>query len=232
MKKQVLLYSGGLDSFITAHMFPNAKLLYINSKARYAHKEIRNVDIAPRPVILLNNVLNLSAWEREDAIVPARNLFLVALASLYGDEILLASTAGDNSTDKDTVFTEKSGELLTHIYDCSHFSRGSIKVLAPTKKLTKKDLIQWYLSQYNDPDKLLKTISCYDEGEGHCGQCKACIRRWTAFEACGVETNNYSVHPKYFDWFPILQKMNTRGGWRCPEEDLYTLNALKKYGIV
>lgn len=229
---EVLLYSGGLDSFILAHMYPNARLLYINSGARYSGKEIGNLKMAPRNVTVLNDVLNLSNYERDDAIVPARNLLLLTIASYYGDTIYLAATSGDRSTDKDETFASETAKLLNYVYDCHHFERRDIKIDLSSTAFSKGQLVRWYLANKHPVEGLLNTLSCYAPTPGHCGQCKACIRRWTALATNGIETDDYIQHPKTYDWTDILDQMNTYEGWRCPDEDVYTTLVLERHGVI
>lgn len=238
MKRQILLYSGGMDSYIVAHMFPDADLLYIDSGSRSSWKEKAMLMHAPRQVEVVPGVIDLSRFEREDAIVPARNLFLVTIASFYGTEILLASTKGDQSTDKDQGFANHMTEALNHIYNCSHFEgMPKISVEVPTKQYTKLDLLEWYINAGYNTDRLLAdSVSCYSPQPGHCGRCKACIRKWTALEAAGVPWSGFLKDPADYDWISIIEKIAGSSnkpwplGWRCPEEDAYTLEVLQEHG--
>lgn len=238
MKKEVLLYSGGMDSYILAHMYPFAKLLYIDSGARYTEKELSKIYLTPRfngdktEITVLRGVVDLSQYEREDAIVPARNLILATIASFYGDTVLLAATAGDKSTDKDDLFTSLTGKTLSHIYDCDHFERGRIKVLLPTKEWTKSKLVRWYVEKGYSIGNLINTVSCYSEEKGHCGKCKACLRKWVALKDNNIHGVKFNTHPRDYDWSSIIAKIQSKKGWRCPEEDMYTLDVLEKEGLL
>ena len=231
MRNPVLLYSGGLDSVIMAALVPEAILLYIDSGAGYTTKELDRS--APRELIIVRDVINLARYELPSAIVPARNLYLVAIAANYGDTILLGSTAGDNSTDKDDAFADMAGALLSHIYDCNHFNREiPITVRLPGKKMSKGELVRQYLSEGNDPKVLLEAVSCYDsDTDGHCGQCKACIRKWAALASNNINDDAYDNHPLNYDWQPIIDTIRSEAGWRCADEDRYTMALLVREGI-
>jgi 7-cyano-7-deazaguanine synthase len=227
MSTQVLLYSGGMDSFITAHAFPLARLVYIDTRARYAAKELAHVhETAPRGV-LIDSRLDLSTNERDDLIVPARNLLLVTLATHYGSDILLAATAGDRSTDKDLVFADQASKLLTHIYDSHHFPEfGQVSVRLPYRDKSKGQMVAEYLEAGHSAEKLANTISCYDPRILHCGRCKACIRKWVALKIHEIDhLTPWQENPKYYNWLPILDQI-AAGGWRCPQEDADLLKAL------
>lgn len=230
MDKQVLLYSGGMDSFIAAHTHPGAALLYIDTGARYAAKEIEALPrVTPkhRPVHV-DRRLSLADVERDDLIVPARNLLLVTIATYHGNDILLAATAGDKSTDKDQVFADKASDLLTHIYNSHHFEGfGQVRVQLPYKEASKGQMVAEYLRTEGDPQTLANTMSCYHPVLEHCGQCKACIRKWVALKRHGIHALvPWVTDPaNYTGWDDIVDKI-LNGGWRCQAEDEETLWAL------
>lgn len=231
MYKQVLLYSGGMDSFIAAYTHPGAALLYIDTGARYAGKEIEHLArVTPRDrPVTIDRRLDLRNVEREDLIVPARNLLLVTIATYYGNDILLAATAGDSSTDKDQVFADKAGDLLTHVYNSHHFPGfGQVRVSLPFKGLSKGQMVREYLRLGGDPRPLAVTMSCYHPTLEHCGLCKACIRKWVALKYHGIDNMvPWVTDPATYEgWDEIVAKITKGGGWRCPAEDRETLWAL------
>lgn len=229
MDKQVLLYSGGMDSFIAAHTHPGAALLYIDTGARYAAKELAHLAkvTPPHRKVHIDRRLSLADVEREDLIVPARNLLLVTIATYYGNHILLAATAGDSSTDKDQVFADQASQVLTHVYASHHFPDfGQVRVQLPYKEASKAQMVAEYLRYGGDPQALADTMSCYHPTLAHCGQCKACIRKWVALKRHGLHTlTPWASDPATHDWDPIVDKI-LNGGWRCQAEDEDTLWAL------
>lgn len=228
-RRQVLLYSGGMDSFITAFFNPAAALLYIDTQARYSRKELRHLTVPDARAVTIDNRLDLSAQERDDAIVPARNLLLITLATHYGNEILLAATAGDASTDKDDVFAKQASDLLTYMYASHHFPDfGEVSVQLPFKTYSKAEMVSDYLNEGGNAEKLAATISCYHPTLLHCGQCKPCIRKWVALKVNGIaDLVPWAVDPKTYNWAPIKEKISTGQGWRGPQEDASTMDALK-----
>lgn len=232
--RDVLLYSGGMDSFIAAHDFPDAMLLYIDSGARYASAEMsllhRN---APRHVVILKGAINLGLYERDDAIVPGRNLHLVALARNYASRVILSATAGGNSTDKDDTFARITSNLLSHIYSGAHFqSEPTTSVILPYKHMSKGEMVSHYLRGGHSVEPLLATLSCYDTVDGtHCGVCKACVRKYMALRANGILWHDWQKSPiDDYDWSGVIHAIRN-GGWRCEDEDRYTLSILQDAGI-
>jgi 7-cyano-7-deazaguanine synthase in queuosine biosynthesis len=232
--KKVILFSAGMDSHMLAHAFPDATLLFIDSGARYTEKELASIKkTAPREPIIVRNVLDLSQYERDDAIVPARNLLLATVASYYGDQLIIGATAGDNSTDKDAWFAELAATTLNHIYSCSHFNRPKVSIELPFKNLSKGQMLDEYLLSLGDLDTLINTTSCYSDVDGHCGQCKACIRKWTAFVSRGIDIESiFTQSPIYFDWTGIAELIESGKGWRCADEDAYTMEVLTELSLV
>ena len=116
--KKILLYSGGMDSWLMNKLWKPDILVYVNLHGRYNAQEISHL---PENCQILD--FDLSKYERPDKIIPLRNLFLVMLATItYTEEkdeeieILLGATAGDRVLDKSLIFAEKTSDLLTYLY--------------------------------------------------------------------------------------------------------------------
>ena len=78
---------------------------------RYSKEEMKRL---PDDTIIER--LDLSKWEREDKIIPLRNMYLIGIATNYGDEICLGATAGDRVLDKSPVFAVLYEDLLGYLY--------------------------------------------------------------------------------------------------------------------
>lgn len=227
---EVLLFSSGIDSLITSKRFPNAQKLYIDIGSKYAAKEISYIRQHYDDVII-DRRLTLADMEREDAIVPARNLFLVSIASLYGSRIILNAVNGDGSTDKDGPFSIMLSRLLSHIYSPPHFDGSPVSVSLPMRDMSKNQWVKWYLDHGHDPAELANAISCYHPEHAHCGLCKACIRKWIALEDNGVILTPWNTHPSEYDWEPHLEAIRNQS-WRCVEESRAAARVLRRYGII
>src|SRR5438105_9917772 len=90
LMKRVLLYSGGVDSSALGLLWPHDMKLYVDMHTRYSAAERGRL----RPDVTIVD-LPLTQWERPDGIIPMRNLLLVTLASLYGEEIAFGAIAGE-----------------------------------------------------------------------------------------------------------------------------------------
>lgn len=181
--KKVLLYSGGMDSWLIDKIWKPDVKLYVDMNTRYSQEEIKRL---PKDVII--ETLDLSKWEREDAIIPLRNLYLIMLATNYGDEICLGATAGDRVLDKSPQFGEMTSELLSFLYSKQHWTdERKIKINLDFKKYTKKQLISEYLAMGGDIEEAVKnSFSCYDPIDGEeCWQCKPCFRKYVSFKING-----------------------------------------------
>ena len=77
---KVLLYSGGMDSWLIDKIWKPDVKLYVDMNTKYSQEEIKRL---PSDVII--DKLDLSKWEREDKIIPLRNMYLIGIASNYGN---------------------------------------------------------------------------------------------------------------------------------------------------
>ena len=64
-------------------------------------------------LVILDGVLDLGRFERDDMIVPQRNAFLIMLAAMYGETLYLASISGDRARDKCPEFFEKKSKVIS-----------------------------------------------------------------------------------------------------------------------
>lgn len=229
MSKEVILYSGGMDSFIMSHMYPNAFKLYVDVRSKYADKEIANL---PKDVVV-HRGLDLSMFERDDAIIPSRNLYMVLAAANYGDTIMLGATAGDQSHDKDETFAVQATRILNHMMSGSHFIPSrKLLVTLPIKNRTKDALIKWYLNSYKgDREALVNSVSCYSEEHLHCGVCKSCTRKWLALEANNLSFDKWHTHPSKADWTNVVTALQ-RGKWRNDSEDRVARMVLERWRVM
>jgi len=178
----ILLFSGGLDSYIAWHYLKKPTTLYCDLGHRYASQEVEAVrELIPSTII--DTRLNLSDKEERDANIPLRNAFLVMIASYYSEEIVLVVQKGEmDIPDRSNIFFKGAGRSLTYLHG------RKIEVLSPFKRFTKSEIVNWYSEYYWGPnDHLLKTRSCFGAGDKPCGACDACFRRWVAFTNNGIK---------------------------------------------
>lgn len=189
MSKKVLLYSGGMDSWLIDKIWEPDVKLYIDVQSRYSNEEISRL---PKDVEIVK--LNLGQWEQEDAIIPLRNLYFVMVASYYGDTICLGATAGDRLHDKSWEFANIASNTLSFLYQPQRgIPNGrDIKVILDFKNFSKGELLKLYLLKGGDIEKAAKeSFSCYTPIDGkECWSCRACFRKYIAFKV-----NRYDFGP-------------------------------------
>lgn len=182
--KKVLLYSGGLDSWLIDKLWKPDVKLYIDMNTEYSLAE---KFILPKDVI--KEELDLGKWERKDAIVPLRNLYLIMYATNYGDIICTGSLAGDRSLDKSFEFYDKTEDMINYLYGPQWWipEGRHIEIERQFKYLTKTELLQKYLDQGGDIEKAWKeSFSCYHpKGLDVCHVCKPCQRKFITFAEFG-----------------------------------------------
>lgn len=196
--KKILLYSGGMDSWLIDKIWKPDIKLYVNMHTRYSDMEIKkleddkNVQIFDFP---------LGMWERPEAIIPLRNLYLVMVAcNITGDEdveICLGATKGDRVLDKSYTFVNKTNDLLNYLYQPQHWiPKGKkIKVNIDFKDKTKTDLIKMFVNSGGDiKEAFKKSFSCYNPIDGHeCWSCKPCFRKFVAFDLNGYSFTDNQI---------------------------------------
>lgn len=200
--KVILLYSGGLDSFLAWEYLKRPKTIYFDLGHRYALHEL----IAIRKTIpdtIINKSLHLGQWEKEDADIPMRNAFMIMMASMYDKDIVLVVQKGEMSIPDRTpqFFMSFGGWLNWMKYEHGH------SLSSPFFDMTKTEMVKWYVEQGLSIDQLVKTRSCFSGATSACGACGACFRRWVALRnnnIMEVHTNNM------LDWDQIpvyIEKM-------------------------
>lgn len=235
--KHVLLFSGGLDSYIAywwiKSMFKEEPLLlYVALGHKYQAREIMAIraleDKYVIPSVTIDYSLNLEKWEEANANIPMRNSLLAHVAARYGQNIWMIVQKGEtNIPDRTNNFFFDLTNMLTHLND------KIIKVDSPFWHMTKVDMVRWYKENKFSIPHLLKTSSCYspakvgDEEIG-CGNCSACFRRWVAFELNDIE-EKYQIPPWVSD-MAIEYRKRGQVGFYGEGRDEEILQALARKG--
>lgn len=225
--KKVLLYSSGMDSWLIDRLWKPDVKIYVDMKTEYSENEIFRL---PADVII--EEFPLTKWEREDKIIPLRNLYLIGLATNYGNEICLGATAGDRVLDKSFAFGHLYEELLNYLYSPQHWTEGrKITINLDYKKYTKTELIHMFVNDGGDiKEAFNSSFSCYHpNGEQECWACKPCFRKFVAFAMNDYpfEKDVIRQNIEYIkkDILPEIQA----GKYGRKEEEKEILTILKKY---
>lgn len=175
--KKVLLYSGGMDSYIISHLWKPDVRLYIDYGTEQTKEERMRL---PDDVIVKE--FDLSSYMENDGIntIPLRNLIFAALAVNYGDEIAIGGVKGDFHFDKTKKFARRTTRLFNSVLT-KEASKRKVKVVVPFKNYTKADLVRMYVETGGDLEKLDKeSWSCHRPVNGKpCGECVACRKKNT-----------------------------------------------------
>lgn len=198
---KILLYSGGLDSYIAWRMLDYARggewtpVYLALTGSRYREKEMGMMPF-PKDRLLIRTVAfgMEHGLEREDAYIPQRNTLLVTLAQAHfdADEVALCAVDGEYSRDKHASFFNKVSDLL------SYTAGKPVHVFSPLVGSTKAQAVSNALAIGVTPEELIATVSCYDPVSRACGACMSCFRRWVALEANSIAWDGYDQKP--WEW--------------------------------
>lgn len=221
-KKEVLLYSGGLDSFLTFQYLKklnhNVDLVYFDSHAKCCEAELQLFSDSLFKEVIGNvevrDELFFKDIEQDDAFIPNRNVLAIICAQGLRnyDVIYLGSSLSDRVNDNNKIVFDKISDLLSHMYD------KKITVTSPFFDIHKCDIMKDFIE--NDWNNLIPrytinviadelTFSCYDpsyDGKWkECQCCPACFRKRVVFNYCGYfmpmrDTNEVrNMVEKYYD---------------------------------
>lgn len=238
---KILLFSGGSDSVLISYLYKPDFLVYINMHTKYSEEEINKINnsIFANKVKIIDFPF-LGQYEREDAIIPLRNLYLPMIicnefkAEDYGDlDICLGATAGDRVLDKSPKFAEDTSALLTYLYSPQHWipNGRKIRINIDYKKYTKTEMLKIYKENGGDIKELFyQSFSCYNPKDGkECWECKPCFRKYIAYALNGMKFEK-EITEKVISYIKreILPQI-TSGNYGRAEEEKEILKVLKLY---
>lgn len=215
----LLLFSGGMDSYMMWRLLGEPECLYVMLGHRYMRREIATIEKLQdyvgwdRLQVHYSSRITLDDMERDDAFIPNRNLFLLTTAVTefpHKNEVYLGALYGEASRDKSGRFMRSAGRLLRYM------NRSHVHISAPYRWYTKAGLVKHFLSNFpNDVDILKMTSACYGKvlpyGAVGCGECNACFRRWVAMSLNGIE-ETYGTRPD--QWAKKQLNLNWRDVFR------------------
>jgi 7-cyano-7-deazaguanine synthase in queuosine biosynthesis len=206
--KILILYSGGLDSYVmneyAKRKYSNDEIIKvwfdIGQEYNYKERKVLTKDVDIRKIDWIKNEKNYHSKNGNDSgniFIPGRNAVLILLAcSIYQpDEIWLGSMKGEDhktATDKNEKFRKKINKLIKYVY--SPFKTCVVRFPFVEKGWGKFEVVKWALENGIKKQELLETSSCLSGEKGNCGECVVCIRRWGIFGQLGFE-EKYNVNP-------------------------------------
>lgn len=235
--QKILLYSGGMDSWLIDKIWKPDRRIYIDMHTRYSNQEIQAIKSRRNDVEIIN--FPLGQWERDDKIIPLRNLYLpMVICNITGDEdvdICLGATKGDRVLDKSKEYVEKATDLLNYLYQPQWWipNGKKVRVNIDFKDYTKENLLIKYIEMGGDLDTAFKeSFSCYepDDNGNVCYNCKPCFRKFVAFETLGYKFSDDVLRKiiPYIHNYIEPQILNGTYG-RGKDEEQAILNVVEKY---
>ena len=233
--KKILLYSGGSDSWLIDKLWRPDEKVYVDMKTRYSSDEIKKLD---KSVNIIE--FPLGKYERDDAIIPLRNLYLLmVICNEYPNQdlnICLGATAGDRVLDKSYVFADSASALLTYLYSPQHWiPKGRrIHINIDFKKYTKTQLLKMYIEQGGNIETAFNSsFSCYKPNNGkECWHCKPCFRKFVSFALNGMKFNKEIVETviSYINLEILPDILNGTYGRAQEEKEIMQVLQLYKNG--
>lgn len=206
--QQVLLSSGGMDSFLLAHepALKDAAHVFVNIRQKYLNKELKAAEkVAELACARLHVVrsLDMSIYEHPSGIIPFRNAELILCAAQKGNQIYLGVIADEINSDKSLEFCRAMEQVLNISHKKQYWTEGvNFMVLTPFRNMTKTQLLQRYFDNGGKMEHVLQSVSCYDGGDLHCGRCASCFKRWVALVNVTTFNNwgewGYATNP--YEW--------------------------------
>lgn len=189
----ILCISGGVDSTIAWFYLGKPKTVYFDLGTKYTQKEITCLNNLKKVIPDFDFIVDTSLHSfglletGPNAFIPYRNLlFATVCAAKYGDKIIIGGIKGDNVCDKSPKAFREMTKCLTDV------GEKPIAVRSPFWKMTKPDVIKWFIENEPNAINILKTsVSCYSDTTGSCGICPSCLRKWFALKYVGIKCDNW-----------------------------------------
>jgi len=208
--KSVLLYSGGIDSFLARYELAkqniDVELVYCQIATRYGMYERMFLESRKIPITYLSGLYALGSLEQDSAYLPNRNILIASYvaAACDCDTIYIGGTASDRVSDNNQEVMESLSKTLTMSL------QRPITITSPFWNKYKTELCSEYVSDGNSAQDLsLNTFSCYtpeDINDDYCVEClncKACFRKNVALFSVGINKliKNKVIVKSYMDEF-------------------------------
>lgn len=192
MSKKVLMYSGGLDSFIISRNFEFDVIVFAvlgNDDNMREHNRMADDKYFNRGEVKVVE-LPLSDFELPNKIIPYRNHMLALTGAQYGSDIYFGFTGGDTTKDKDFVFKAQMEGIMNYFALDQHkvaHEAYPYTIQMPYKDHAKGEMVREYRRGGNRMADLWQVSrSCYAGEAKECGMCRSCLRKYTALFVNGI----------------------------------------------
>jgi 7-cyano-7-deazaguanine synthase len=157
---------------VSCHFFDGAVLTALADSSLTGSREISHGPVSG----------HASEW------VPARNTVLMSLAIAFAEQNGFARIITGINQDAATAYPDNDEEWLLRMQQVVPFavaSGQSIALEAPLVRMSKVEIVK-HGKKLGIPWKDVRSWSCYEEGERHCGECSSCSARRKAFKLARV----------------------------------------------
>jgi len=214
--KKVLLYSGGMDSYILYKLFKFDEIIFFNMGNEDNQRELEflNDNDELKDIVRVID-MPLAQFELENKILPYRNHLLVLMAANFGNHMYVGFTKGDTTKDKDYIYKSQVEGIL------NYFSLDKMKVahqlypyeiVMPFKNMTKAGMLKHYIDAGHDhKDLLTYSRSCYLGNETECGLCRSCLRKFTSFMTNNIDISDHFENDPKTELDAFLQESIAKG---------------------
>ena len=209
---KVLLYSGGMDSWLINKDWKPDVLLYVDIHGGYSEAEKKRL---PDNAKILDFPL-LGGFELSNRFIPMRNLYFLMLASQYGDKICLGAMAGDyGNKDKTPEFLQMSETMINELLSDKKVRRR-IEIERQYITAYKNELLRKYIKNGGTANEVKdSTFSCYTPIEGkECFHCYPCFRKFALLYSNGAD---YSYEQRKAMWDYVREQIiptKEQGGYQ------------------
>ncbi len=204
----VILLSGGMDSFLSYRMFyPHYTPVFVNSGSRYAYRDIEFARRHAGSELVVQYLTPLV--EDPSGHVPHRNTILLASVANHGaNTIVVSAPRGELVWDQQPAYHKALRRVLP-----------GVNIVNPLRRYTKAQAIALYLSTGGSREDLSNTRSCYSPDHLRCGQCPACVKRWVAMRYNGIDETYEQDVVLYAK--ELASRGTLRDAWRYGARPLY-----------
>jgi 7-cyano-7-deazaguanine synthase in queuosine biosynthesis len=193
--KTVQLFSGGMDSIAIEHVLQPDVRLFVHLGTPVCDQEMdRVMDFMDRTgkMVTCVHLEGLAHYELANKILPGRNSYFVLMAANYGEKIVLGSTLGDTTKDKDPKWAVMMTHLLRYMMTPGKQPRAVEHALdylvdVPFRTHSKGQLVANYLAADGPENALIDSYSCYNGQKQECGVSRACQRKYVALAYNGAQ---------------------------------------------
>lgn len=226
-RKSVILYSGGMDSFIMWRMH-EIDGVYFDIGGRYSEQEkalvgkVNGGFKTEHPITIEPLDFFGKDFEEPSGYIPYRNLIFMLKATMMGYDDVYFGMVAEWQRDKSKSFFNMT-EGIAH-----DLGKKDLRIHAPYRGVSKSNVLKMYLEKGFPADDIYEySRSCVSGTTGECGKCISCLSKYIALVNNGVYRPGYfEVEPKVDDFIQNrMNKFTTDFRWeRIPS----TLTRLKE----